>query len=358
MFGSTTALARDGFAWLKDRSIAKFHQFHGAHRLAAHLIHIGYPKAGSTFLQAWFEQHPDLCFKLGGLGGFHNVYEIARHSNEICKYYVTSYEGLSMPLKSAGGINLSYGGAEPDTDVRIVETQASVCSVLKSLYPGSRVLIITRGFKGMIVSGYSQYVRMGGRLQLNAMCYQLAGLVQNDTLHYYDFDGLIRLYREAFGAEHLIILPYELLRDDQNKFLAVLEAELGLVHVEIKLERLNPSLSPEELYWYPLISRAVSAAAARLGPSLFRRIYTWYIGKTMDNQLRWLIRLLDFLRPARKITEADFPVEILDSFHGCAGLLRDNPVYEPYAADYLWDQSPREKGETEISLKTWPSPDL
>jgi len=30
--------------------------------MAKHLIHIGYPKAGRTFLQAWFQQHPELCY--------------------------------------------------------------------------------------------------------------------------------------------------------------------------------------------------------------------------------------------------------------------------------------------------------
>ena len=306
--------------------------------MAQHLIHIGYPKAGSTFLQAWFERHPQLCYVPGGLGGFYNVYEIARASDRVYQYFVTSCEELSMPGKSAGGINLAYGGAAPDADKRISETQSSVCSVLKSLYPGSRVVIITRGFKGMIVSSYSQYVRMGGTMHLDAMCRDLETLLQNDTMQYFDFDCLIKMYGDAFGQNNLIILPYELLRDDQDKFLSVLEEKLGLEHVEIRLGRVNPSLSPEELYWYPVISRVVSSVGSRLGSARFRRVYGWYVKKSLDNRLRSVIKVLRLLRPEKRITNADFPENILTYCEGKATSLRENPLYAAYARDYLWEE--------------------
>lgn len=305
--------------------------------MARHLIHIGYPKAGSTFLQAWFERHPELHYVPGGLGGFYNVYELARPMTESYKYYVTSFEGLTMPHKSAGGVRLDFGGAEPHPPDKTKENQARVCSLLKTLYASSCILIVTRGFKGMILSAYSQSVRMGGRLHLEAMCRELEKRLQDDAQHYYDYDYLIGLYRQAFGEDNLIVLPYELLRDDQEKFLAVLEQKLNVSHVEIKLGKVNPSLSPEELYWYPLISRSVSTAASRLGEKRFKRVYRWYIGKTLDNRLRHLVKILRLLQRDRKITESDFPVEILRHVKGKATRLKDNPLYGPYAAEYLWD---------------------
>jgi hypothetical protein len=306
--------------------------------MTRHLIHIGYPKAGSTFLQAWFERHPELCYITGGLGGFHNVWQVSRSFDETYKYYVTSCEDLSTPHKSSGGIKLAYGGAEPFDDDRRKEKQARVCSVLKSLFPQSRILIVTRGFKGLIVSGYSQIVRTGGRVHLGEMCRQYAIGLQDESYNHYDFDYLLRLYGEAFGEENLIVLPYELLRDDQEKFISVLEERLGLRHVEIKLGRVNPSLSPEELYWYPVISRLVSAGASRLGPVWFPKVYRRYVRLTLDNRLRPLIRLLRLLKPDKKITDADFPVEIMSHFEGKATRLKADPLYAPYAAEYLLDE--------------------
>jgi hypothetical protein len=132
-------------------------------------------------------------------------------------------------------------------------------------------------------------------------------------------------------------MPYELLRDDQPRFLALLEERLGVAHAGVELGRVNPSLSPEELYWYPLISRAVSSAASRLGPERFQRVYGWYVRRTLDNRLAWLVRALRLLRPGAKVTKADFPEDILDYCRVKATLLKGDPLYAPYAAEYLWD---------------------
>ncbi|MFL6228124.1 MAG: hypothetical protein ACJ741_05035 [Pyrinomonadaceae bacterium] len=305
--------------------------------MAQHLIHVGYAKAGSTFLQAWFEGHPEIRYAPGGLGGFNNIYEMARPSGRAYKYYVTSYEGLSVPIISAGGMHLDFVSARPVPDTGVKEKQAEVCATLKSLYPESRVLIVTRGFKGLILSGYSECVKLGTRLRLDGVCREFSQCLRVDADHYWDFDYLIRLYAEAFGEENLIVLPYELLRDDQDGFLSILEERLGIGHARVEVGRLNPSLSPEELYWYPLISRAVAGAAARLGGARFQKIYRWYASKIGGRRLRPLVKVLSLLRPGGKITAAEFDEDMLQYCKGKATLLKGLPLYAPYAADYLWD---------------------
>ena len=37
------------------------------------LLHIGYSKAGSSFLQKWFKEHPQLRYAPRGLAGFDTV---------------------------------------------------------------------------------------------------------------------------------------------------------------------------------------------------------------------------------------------------------------------------------------------
>lgn len=305
--------------------------------MTRHLIHIGYPKAGSKFLQAWFERHPELRYATGGLGGYRDVYELARPDDgRTYKYFVTSAEDLSSPNRSAGDLPLDVPTEWREKQGRVKRDQAHVCEVLRSLYPGSRILIVTRGFRGILMSGYSQYVRAGGQLHTSK---SLAADVRADALgfvdEYFDFDYLIRLYGEAFGRENVLVLPYELLRDDPGRFLAVLEDELGLGHVEINPGRVNPSLSPEELYWYPRVSRAVAAAASRLGVAGSRRVYRQYIRLTFNNRLRLLVKALGLLRPGRKVTAADFPDELLRRCAGKATSLKDDPLYAPYAAEYL-----------------------
>ena len=45
----------------------------GAAATTGHLIHIDYPKTGSTFLQGWFNANPQLAFLIDGLAGFRSV---------------------------------------------------------------------------------------------------------------------------------------------------------------------------------------------------------------------------------------------------------------------------------------------
>src|SRR5438067_12414696 len=130
------------------------------------LIHIGYPKAGSTFLQAWFGNHPQLKFRHGGVMGFANVYQMAEqaatYSTSVFEYYVTSYECLSiLPLSVLGHYPVMQGTADPFYPTT-QEHQAQVCRLLKDLFPQSRILIVTRGFKAGCRSGYSEFVRQGG----------------------------------------------------------------------------------------------------------------------------------------------------------------------------------------------------
>ena len=304
-----------------------------------HLIHIGFYKAGSTFLQQWFAQHPQLHYEAGAIAGFRDVFQIARVLEPTCKYYVTSAEELTAPHKDAGELPLDpgrpgYSAAEP-VQIR----QAAVCRTLRDLFPGSRILFVTRGFRSLQISGYSEYLKAGGIRGVPAP--RPPGYTgtesRGDPRVHRDFDYLVQLYAEAFGEENLIVLPYELLRDDERRFLALLEERLGLDHAEVKIGRPNPSLSPEEMYWYRVISSTVSAAALRLGDGAFTRIYGRYAKLTKGGRLKPIVRLLARMFPARKVTAADFHESVLLQWLGRAERLRDDPLYAPYAADYLWD---------------------
>ena len=116
----------------------------------------------------------------------------------------------------------------------------------------------------------------------------------------------------------------------------MLEDRLGVTHKDITFGPINASLTPAELYWYPVISRTVSAVASRLGQRLFQRSYAWYIGKTLENEWAQGVKVLQTLRPAAKVTDADFPLELLELFHGKADRLRELPLYSSYADEYLW----------------------
>lgn len=298
--------------------------------MTGHLIHIGYPKTGSTFLQHWFAGHPQLAFSDGAIAGFRDVYAIARESvrpRAEVLYRVTSCEGLTAPHANVGEAVVDY---VRERHVDMASSQAIVCTQLADLFPNARVLIVTRGFRAMILSSYSQYVRSGGDADL-------AELVRSGAAAYerlrevdpWNYDALLDLYTRAFGDEHVIVMPYELLRDDVEGFTRALEMRLGLAHFAMKPERVNASLSPAEMYWYPRLTRV--AHALPIGSRL-RRLY--HRG-AFANRFRLPIKVLQRVRPGQPVTADVIPVDVVNAYRGKAERLRANPLYAAYAADYL-----------------------
>lgn len=296
--------------------------------MTRHLLHVGFPKAGSTFLQRWFEAHPRLAYAEGGIAGSRDVYSLVRDSvtdGPEPKYYVTSSESFSAPNPYAGQMSIDYDllrGRDAIAD------QRRACELLGRLFPGALVLVVTRGFRSMILSSYSQYVRSGGRDDGARFVEALRS--GNEMIDYWHYDAFLDMYAQTFGASNVVVLPYELLRDDVDAFIGTLADRLGIDAVAAPRQRVNEALSPVELLWYPRLTRWV-----RRMPS--HRLRTLYLRAALQNRLRAPIALLQRLRPGAPFTLNDIPDEMIAAFRGRSESLRANPLYAPYAAEYLHD---------------------
>lgn len=292
---------------------------------ASHLLHIGYPKAGSSYLQRWFEAHPQIAYVSAGLAGFRDVYSIARaatarNSDISCR--VTSCESLSSPGPDAGNASVDY---ERYAAFDMADAQSRACSTLAALFPGAKVLIVTRGFRSVIRSALSQYARSGGDADVMALLHSRGN---HDLTVVYHYDRLIGEYRRAFGTANVILVPYELLRDDPETFIRIISLRAGIDPVAAPLERVNEGISPVELYWYPRLTRFVRRVHSR-------RLLDSYIAALERGRLRSTVALLQRLRPGTPVTTASIPEDFVEAFRGHADSLRDEPLYAPYAAEYL-----------------------
>jgi hypothetical protein len=298
--------------------------------MTPHLIHIGFPKTGSTFLQRWFAAHPQIQYREGGIAGFRDVYEMVRRAadpDQDAGCRVTSAEGLATPHAFFGLDAIDHAAIRGD---QMPAAQTAACEMLAELFPRAHVLIVTRGFRSMILSGYSQYVRTGGTQDF---CAQLDRSGQDDEMiPIRNYDGVIRLYRGAFG-DRLIVLPYELLRDDADRFIRLIEDRLGLDHHEPYSRRANEGLSPVELRWYPRIARTLDKLP--VGAALRSRIRGRYARAAIANRFRPLIRMLQRIRPLEPVTATAVTDELLERYRGRAEAMRDDPLYAPYKDEYL-----------------------
>ncbi|MGZ3910879.1 MAG: hypothetical protein ACXVBR_12385 [Flavisolibacter sp.] len=298
------------------------------------LIHIGYPKAGSSFLQAWFAAHPAFAYENGGIGGYANLYSLTREASRgrtgDIQYFVTSFEGLATPQENADGLWSDQPTEKPRTPHQCRISQKAVCETLHSIFPEGKVLIITRGFKGIIQSSYSQYLRVGGQESLEEMLRLFSTKPYHQFINY---DYLITLYREQFGSENVIVLPYECLREDPEGFLALLEQKLEVPHAEIPVGIVNPSLTAEQQYWYRFLSASMAKCLRALGKKYYNRYYPSYVHRLFYQRFDRVIRLLIRLMPGKKM-HREIPPDILQ-WCAAANLLKDEPLYAPYRDVYL-----------------------
>lgn len=301
-----------------------------------HLIHIGYPKAGSTYLQRWFAVNPQLCYAEGGILGFDSVFQIARQAVQPCGdwlYRVTSCEDLSSPplATSVMGDHIQAGNLEQIGELKSQERKR-VCASLAELFPDATILLVTRGFRSFLLSGYSQYLREGGHADFETSMRALKNTPMATDICC-NYDELIGWYSEAF-AGRIIVLPYELLRDKPLAYIQALEAALGLQHCPPLQERVNPSLSPVELSWYPRMAQGIQRLPIgwRLREALNKR----FIRALNAGKLTGLVTRLQKTHPLPPVTADRISDEIVNKFKGCAGSLRENPMFAPYAADYLF----------------------
>jgi hypothetical protein len=138
------------------------------------------------------------------------------------------------------------------------------------------------------------------------------------------------MYREAFGGR-VILLPYELLAEDQNAFFRELENRLGLPPFAPPQERVNRSMSSGELNWYPRIGRVT----ARLpqGP----RMHATVLRLARRGWLSGAVKLLEWVSPSAAPTISVIPPDLLTMLAARASSLKNETLYRRYAEEYLFD---------------------
>jgi hypothetical protein len=299
--------------------------------MARHLIHVGFPKCGSTALQEWFAVHPAMTFVPDGLAGHSGVAAFSRyaaHPHGARAWHVTSFELLVAPRVEESGPDISAGGP-------IAERRRRVCELLRELFGEVTILIVTRGFRGVLASVYSEYVRAGGTLTQR----ELMGSVDASSAarvlveDYYDYDETIALYEHVFGADRMIVMPYELLREDPSGFIAELEDRLDVERSGIPAPWVNQSLTGAELAWYPRVSHAVGRVSMRLGP-VGPRLSDGYRARIGGRGLGRLAAMLARLPGGRGYDPA-VPAAALERCRGRATILAGRPEYARYRSEYL-----------------------
>lgn len=289
-----------------------------------HLLHVGYPKTGSKFLQRWLAAHPDVAFSYWGIAGFRDAHALmAAAAGPLPAWHATSHEALLSPLPHFE--DLGAGGA---TSLPTREGQRTACAMLARLFPGAQVLIVLRGYEALIRSFYAELVVGGSAYRFADFCQALLGQVEAGS-DVFDFDAAIGSYSEAFGDERLLVLPYELLRDRPDDFFGAIEARLAIPALRPSPDRVRPSPPESRLAAYRRMTRWMRAVPA---PARLRRRY---VAALRTGRLGDVGAAVERLGGGSGEERQAVPRRLLEALAGRSRRLRGNPLFADYWDEYF-----------------------
>lgn len=291
------------------------------------LLYIGYPKTGSTYLQEWFSKHPAIHYNGKTIGGFGNAWDIekyAQNPDAHHDYYVLKCSAIGMRGMVDDTVESAY------TIQRIYAYQDKLANTLFKLFPEGKILLITRGFSSMLSSAWSEYIVSGGLLSFDEFYKQYSqGIVAS-----YNYDRIVRLFREVFGERNVIALPYELLRDEPLEYLSTLEDRLGISqHFSLTKEKRNASPDAKYLEATLRVSNSLHRLLKPFSYSFQRNVYGYYIHFLNKKKNHAAVKYLSgFIKTGAIVNVSE---EKLKPFIGNANVLKSEAVYQPYLKEYL-----------------------
>ena len=278
---------------------------------SGYLLHIGYHKTGTTWLQKHYFPRRQAGFAFmreqegfveQGLEGktpgrfiieqplFH--YDPARVRALLDEHFAADTAQGLMPVISheeLSGNAISGGWRAKEFAWR-----------LASSFPEARVLIVVREQRTMIRASYMQYIRAGGGMTLADFMHPGPDPnVPQPDLYYFRYDGLLALYRELFPQDRVLCLPFELFRDRPQEFLARLDAFAG-APPDATLptdQRENPGtdmLRYKALRWFnPLIKRNSANGRSPYASDFLKRCLYKTLRITRHLPARWERRYVE-----------------------------------------------------------------
>lgn len=303
------------------------------------LLHVGFHKAGSSWLEHWLSRHPQIRFVPGTFAGLRNPLDICRSAAIDCpaiRWLAMSEEHWTGGLVFPEGylyLLLRHQGFHRRPP-GIAEHRERVAAELSVLFPDAHVLIVTRGVAGTLRSVYSEVVRIGGDVPFA----EFLELYAQHLTEWLDYDRTIRVYRQRFGEGRVHVVPFEMLQESEDSFMRTLEVEFGLARAEFAIGRILPSLTLDQLSSYAAFSRRFLAPVARhLRNYRAMQMYLLYSKYVVDRS--WTDRMICALfKRTSRVGSLDIPSGYLDRFRRIASSLAVHPRYAPYLASYLLDE--------------------
>jgi hypothetical protein len=116
---------------------------------------------------------------------------------------------------------------------------------LATVFPNARILVVLREQTSMFLSIYKEYIRRGGAASLRQyLATPRDGYwLPQFRFEFLEYHRLIRYYQDLFGAESVMVIPYELLRRQPDIFLRQIGEFVEVPAIQRQVRPVNVSLS-------------------------------------------------------------------------------------------------------------------
>jgi len=292
------------------------------------LVHIGYHKTGTTWLQKeLFSSESEFFIPVSNkkkgqntlarsfifnkdgylLNSFSmNEKVIQKKLNRILK--TSDFDGDKIPVISHERLSGNPHSSGFDSSI--------IARRIHKTFPKAKILIVIREQSSWILSNYFQYLSIGGNHGLKKyLNSQYDGKRPGFSPSHLEFHHLIKEYQNKFSKENVLVIPYEIFKTDIDLFLKTLGAFLkkdictstqvnsekiynakSNHFINYKLRFLNPFIRQSSVNNYSALYNSISSSVASrikiflgqclpskfdesIQASLLKEIEQWAIGR-------------------------------------------------------------------------------
>ncbi len=204
------------------------------------IIHIGYMRAGSTYLRSYFSQHPDIYwtrkawyFQLESADQVRRQKYLDFFANETAhSCFIDMYEGLSLGYVLAETPQKDYANSQnpewspewalklssPVDGSAILPGHNELARRIKDALPDARILIVLRNQLDWLKSMYLHYISFFPPERRRFIDF-LDTLEGKTTLSSACYDHTLDAYASYFGKQNIHVILLEELAQDENRVL-------------------------------------------------------------------------------------------------------------------------------------------
>lgn len=206
-------------------------------QIKADVLHIGYPKAASTFIEHFLKAHPEVSTDHNCLANLLLNYSTAENvavseKPSVGKVHFSRDESIAESVCVVGELKnwekyLYVPGAWDRVSSDIVVDPEKAASRLHKAHPNAKVLIVIREQADWLQSVYKFVMSHlpWDRRSFTEYCSTPSGIVVLQAGH---FDQTIRAYIDVFGSSRVGVLRFEEIARAPKRFVAELCHFIGV----------------------------------------------------------------------------------------------------------------------------------